>query len=131
MPAVRVSSPLGPRRGVDVELGKIFGGSNDYAEIRKYYAAQVRFAFRGEDPGSVRRYWFLGLKYFDRIKFNKLSRARSHEPDLAGTLGYGWSRQIHKKAKLATEIGISGGDGFLLYAAVGVQLVPFSKHPNP
>src|SRR4051794_10330166 len=63
MPAVRVSAPLGSKVGVDVSAGRISGGTNRFAEIRSFYAAQTRILRAARTSDVERRYWFVGPLY--------------------------------------------------------------------
>src|SRR5688572_29387810 len=60
MPGLRVSIPCGPTHGFDLEAGRIFGGTNQFAIIRPFFAGQLRFT-RNPSQGHVpAKYWLAG-----------------------------------------------------------------------
>ena len=106
MPAVRVSAPLGPRMGVDFDVGRIFGGT----DIRSFQAVQLRL-LPARRRGPESSYWIVGLM--------RLNATRSRYT--SGTLGRGWSHTYRTGLRLTNEVGFSGGDGYLCFVTAGVQ----------
>jgi hypothetical protein len=121
MPAVRLSLPLGSRHGVDLDGGRIYGGSNKYADIRTFYAAQIRFLRGARLADGSARYWLAGLKYLAITKLDGAGSVVKKKADVPATFGHGWSQVFRNGARVANEIGFSGGNGFMFYASVGVQ----------
>jgi hypothetical protein len=67
------------------------------------------------------RYWLAGLRYIDRTRlFPTRDLEAVEDPDVALTVGYGWS-QRHRRLRTVQEVGFSGGEGFLVYGTLGLQ----------
>lgn len=124
MPAVRVSAPLGSTHGVDLELGRIFGGSGKYAEIKRFAGGQLRFAREPGSPGSSVRYWLAGLRYTDRKKRDAQGTFLRRDPDISVLVGHGWKQRLRSGACVLSELGFAGGEGMMVYATIGVQWGP-------
>jgi hypothetical protein len=120
MPGVRLSLPLGGRHAIDLEGGRILGATGEFARIRTYYASQVRF-MRPPSREGRGRYWLAGLRYIDRARlFPTRDLEAVEDPDVALTVGYGWN-QRRRRLRTVQEVGFSGGEGFLVYATLGLQ----------
>jgi len=91
MPGVRLSAPLGARVGVDLDAGRVYGASSKYADIRRFYAGQLRFT-RSRSADNVSRYWLGGLKYFKTTKLDGQGGVVNHQPHSALSIGHGWSQ---------------------------------------
>ena len=124
MSAIRVSAPIGARVGVDIDAGRVFGASSKYADIRSFYAGQIRFIRTRRRPDDVARYWLTGLTYLNSTKLDGHGGAVNHKPHTALSIGHGWSYVSDNGVRAVNEIGFSGGDGFMVYASVGVQWGP-------
>ena len=121
MPTVRISAPLGAKHSVDLDAGRIFGGSNDYAEMRTFVAGQIRFPRKSREGRADARYWLVGLKYLRMKKLDGQGAFLSHNPDTALTVGHGWKQTFRNGLRAVNELGFSGGRGFMVYASIGVQ----------
>jgi hypothetical protein len=121
MPTVRISAPLGAKHSVDLDAGRIFGGSNDYAEIRTFVAGQIRFARKSREARADARYWLVGLKYLSMKQLDGQGTFLRHNPDTALTVGHGWKQTFRNGLRAVNELGFSGGRGFIVYASIGVQ----------
>ncbi len=124
MPAARVSAPLGARVGVDLDAGLVFGASSRYADIRSFYAGQVRYIRTSRRTDDVARYWLAGLTYLNSTKLDGHGGVRNHKPHMALSIGHGWSHSSANGTRAFNEVGFSGGDGFMLYASLGIQWGP-------
>ena len=69
------------------------------------------------------RYWLYGLRYTP-IKWPP-EKVEPHD-DLAVTFGHGWDQVFRSRWRFGAEIGISGGNGFLLFATL-VIAAPTSR----
>jgi hypothetical protein len=123
LPAVRVSAPLGAKRGVDFDAGRIFGGSNKYADIRRFYAGQFRFR-RADQEDAMGRYWLVGLMFMSITKLDGQGGVRDKKPYAALSIGHGWNQAFPNGTRAVSELGFSGGEGFMVYATIGVQWGP-------
>jgi hypothetical protein len=130
MPGVRLSAPLGARVGVDLDAGGVYGASSKYADIRRFYAGQLRVTRRSRSVDNVPRYWLGGLKYFKTTKLDGHGSVVNHQPHTALSIGHGWSQVWANGTRVVNEIGFSGGDGFMVYTTVGVQWGPPRKRPS-
>lgn len=130
MPGVRLSAPLGARVGVDFDAGRVYGASSKYADIRRFYAGQLRFIRRTTSADNVSRYWLGGLTYFKTTKLDGQGGVVNHQPHTALSIGHGWSQAWANGTRVVNEIGFSGGDGFMVYATVGVQWGPPRKRTS-
>ncbi len=124
MPAVRVSAPLGTRLGLDIDAGRVFGASSKYADIRSFYAAQMRYSRTSRPPDDDGRYWLAGLTCLNSTKLDGQGGVVNHTPHMALSVGHGWSHVSGSGIRAFNEIGFSGGDGFMVYASLGVQWGP-------
>jgi hypothetical protein len=120
MPAVRASVPLGPKHGLDIEAGRILGASHQYATIRSFFAGQLRFR-REPAEDHVDRYWLVGLRHLRMTKLDGHGGVLRYDPDKAPSVGHGWRHTFGNGARALTEVGFSGGDGFMGYVSFGVQ----------
>jgi hypothetical protein len=124
LPAVRLSAPLGPKHGIDLEAGRILGGSNDYAEIRSFLAVQVRFARESPATAPESRYWIAGLRRLHMTKLDGQGAFVRRDPDTAPTIGHGWTQTFQSGLRALGELGFSGGRGYMVYMTVGAQWGP-------
>lgn len=124
MPAVRLSAPLGVRVGVDIDAGRVFGASSKYADIRSFYAGQIRYIRTSRTADDVARYWLAGLTYLNSTKLDGRGGVLNHKPHMALSIGHGWSHLSENGTRAVNEIGFSGGDGFMVYASLGMQWGP-------
>ena len=130
LPAIRLSAPLGPRFGIDVDAGRVFGASSKFSEMRSYYAGQIRFVRSSGKVDGESRYWLAGLMYLRNAKLDGVGGVRNHTSHTALSLGHGWAQGFQNGARLVNEVGFSGGDGFMVYANLGVQWgPPHTKKP--
>jgi hypothetical protein len=128
--AVRLSAPLGSTHGLDIEAGRIFGGSTKYAEIDRFAAAQFRFV-RNVAPGAPTvRYWLAGLRYTNRKKPDAQGSFLRRDPDVSLLIGHGWKQTLGGGACVLTELGFAGGGGIMAYLTIGVQWGPPRKRPR-
>jgi hypothetical protein len=106
--------------GLDVEAGRILGASSDYATIRSFLAAQLRF---GREPREdlVDRYWLVGFRHLQMTKLDGHGGVLGHDPDTALSIGHGWRHTFGNGARALTEIGFIGGCGFMGYVSFGIQ----------
>lgn len=125
MPAIRLSAPLGSKLAIDVDAGRIFGGVNKYAEIQRFYGAQIRFLRSELRSDSTRGYWLVGPLYLPFTKLDGKGNFVRHTSTTFLTVGHGWDQLFPSGSRLNGEIGLSGGDGFIFYARAGVQWRPF------
>ncbi len=121
MPALRLSVPAGPRCGVDVDIGRIYGGSNKYARIRRYEAVQLRFGRKTSEEDGVARYWLVGLQRLHVTKFDGKGTVTRQRYDVPLVIGRGWRQPYRSGARLSTEVAGGGGTGFIVLISVGVQ----------
>ena len=89
MPAIRVSAPLGARHALDFDGGAILLATNEFAEIKSFLAAQLRFARAPKETSTTARYWLAGLRYVPITKTTPDGGSRRTE-DLALLIGHGW-----------------------------------------
>jgi hypothetical protein len=121
MPAIRISAALGSKHGLDIEAGRIFGGSTKYAEIKTFAAAQLRFIRNPGHAAPTVRYWLAGLRYTDRKKHDAEGTFLRHDPDISLLIGHGWKQSFGNGACVLTELGFAGGEGIMVYATIGFQ----------
>jgi hypothetical protein len=133
MTGVRFSAPLGSRLGIDVEAGRILGGTTDLpsssaiarVHVRSSYSSQMRF-MRGERrPDGTGRYFLAGLQLLAVEKFDQGGALASDELTSAVLLGFGFDQLFANRTRVSAEVGLSGGDGFIPYLAIGIQWRPF------
>jgi hypothetical protein len=123
--AARVSVPLGKRTGLDLDAGRIFGATNASGSIRRFYAAQIRFLRAPRDAKGASRYWLAGLTDMRGTKSDGHGHVTvPHKSWSAFTIGYGLDQFFRNGSRVATEIGLSAGDGLLAYGSVVVQWGP-------
>lgn len=126
MPAIRLSVPLGSRHGFDVETGRVFGGSDPrWGSIRRYSSVQLRFQRQRPEGSEVARYWLAGLQHLPETEAD--GRRKNHT---ALVIGHGWSQAYRSGARLLSEIGFAGGDGFMFFVNAGVQWGPPGKRKS-
>lgn len=117
IPAVRLSVPLGSRVGFDVDAGRIFGGTDQrWGSFRRFRSAQLRLMKRPNDKDQLSRYWLVGLHLLPEVEADG-----SRKDHTALAIGRGWSQTFPSGARLVTEAGFAGGDGFMVYANAGMQ----------
>lgn len=126
MPAIRLSAPLGAKRALDIDSGAIFGATNEYAEIRSFLAAQLRFA--RPRTGTTARYWLAGLRYIPLTKPNQDNDGYHRTEDVALLIGHGWKETFANGTRVLSEVAFAGGGGFMVYLTIGVQ---FGSRPRP
>lgn len=129
LPAIRISAPIGAKHDVDLEAGRIFGGSSSYAEIRTFLAGQVRIARQSRGAGATARYWLAGFRYLGMRKLDGQGAFVRSDPDTALTIGHGWKQTLQNGLRAVNEVGFSAGRGFMAYATVGVQWGPWPRKP--
>jgi hypothetical protein len=120
MPAVRASVPLGAKYGLDLEAGRILGASHRYATVRSFLAGQLRFR-REPAEDLVDRYWLVGLRHLRMTKLDGHGSVLRYDPDTALSIGHGWRHTFGNGARALTEVGFSGGEGYMAYVTFGVQ----------
>jgi hypothetical protein len=121
MPAIRVSAPLGARHALDFDSGAIFLATNEFAGIKSFLAAQLRFARAPAGTSTTARYWLAGLRY---VPITKLTADGGHRrtEDLALMIGHGWKETFANGTRVLSEIGFAGGSGVMAYVTIGVQI---------
>jgi hypothetical protein len=131
MPAVRISASLGSRLAIDLDAGRVFGGTIKFASplrdstaairAHHFYAGQLRLltARRRSDGGST--YWLVGVHHMATKRFDRDGNLVGREPAGGGVLGFGSDQVFANRTRVSAEIGISGPDGFRPFLAVGVQ----------
>jgi hypothetical protein len=130
MPAIRLSAPLGSNRAIDLDAGRIYGGINKYAEIERFYSAQIRFLRSELRSDTARGYWLIGPLYLPITKLDGKGNFVRRKSTTFMTVGRGWDQLIQSGSRLTAETGVSLGDGFIFYAKAGVQYRPFrSRKP--
>ena len=68
--------------------------------------------------------------YLNSTKLDVQGGVRNHKAHTALSMGHGWSQAFQNGARLVNEVGFSGGDGFMVYANLGIQWwPPHSKRP--
>ena len=122
-PGARLVVPLGHRYAVDVESSAVFGGRLDapYGSITSFLAMNLRRLTGSRPEDGTARYWIYGLRYTPIARV--APRPGQYEDDVALTIGHGWD-QVFGRPRVAAEVGVSGGRGFLLFATlvVGIAL---------
>lgn len=127
-PAVRISTPAGPRLALDLDAGWMFPETNGYFTTRDCYAAQVRFLRARRGATGSARAWIVGAGY---IRGSELD-GEGHVIDAharIGTIkiGYGGDRIYANGMRAAGEIGVIGGGSSAptgIYASLIVQWRP-------
>lgn len=127
MPAVRFTAPLGSKHGLDLDVGRIFGGSTKYAEIEAFAAAQFRFVRTPNSASPTVRYWLAGLRYTDRKKPDAQGDFLRRKPDISLVIGHGWKQALPNGLSVLTELGFAGGEGIMVYLTIGLQVGPPRK----
>jgi hypothetical protein len=121
-PGIRLSASFGSRLAIDVDAGRLFGADTESEQLRRSFAALIRWkAKTPSGPGST-SFWSVG---YARVPITWLrdepfaqSRKTAHTALL---IAHGWEQAVRQR-RVAAEIGFSGGDGYLLYSTITVQL---------
>lgn len=121
MPGLRVTGRFSERVGLDIDASRVVGSSNAYSEITQLYQARLMFFRTPSKSVGIDRYWFVGPEYMRGTKRDGHGNAIRSESHTAGAVGLGLSQSFRNRSRVATEIGFSGGDGFMLFASVIVQ----------
>jgi hypothetical protein len=116
-PGLRLGVPLTRRLSVDLESSAVFGGKLEapYGSITSFFALNARRLREDRAPDGTARYWLFGLRYTP-IKWPP-EKTQPHD-DLAVTFGHGWDQIFPSRWRVGGEIGLSGGNGFLLFATL-------------
>jgi hypothetical protein len=122
MPGLRVSAPLGTRHSLDVDCGAILLATNEFAEIKSFLAAQLRFARPRTTTTTTARYWLAGLRYIPMRKQVGDTGGYRSTQDVALLIGHGWKETFANGTRVLSEIGFAGGGGMMVYLTIGVQL---------
>ena len=122
MSGLRLSLPLGVKHVLDIDGGRIDGGASPYGSFHRFASAQVRFYRGPREAGRARRYWIGGLQYLPEIESD--GRRKPHN---ALVIGHGWSEAYRNGARVLSEVGFSGGDGYLFYVTAAVQWAPWGS----
>lgn len=122
-PGLRLSAPLGARWGVDIEANKVFGERNPppSGSIKSFFAVNFRHLRAPRTDDGVSRYWIYGLRYTP-IQWPASRRDASYDNDMALTIGHGWDQTFANGMRCGAELGLSGGNGFLLFGTFVVGL---------
>jgi hypothetical protein len=120
-PGIRLGVPLTTRTSLDVESSAVFGGKlpAPYGSITSFLAVNARRLRSERRSDGTARYWIFGLRYTP-IRWPP-EKEEPHD-DLALTLGYGWDQVFASRWRVGTEIGVSGGNGFLLFTTIAVSM---------
>ena len=129
MPAIRLSAPLGSTLAIDLDAGRIYGGINKYAEIERFYAAQIRFVREPLRSDTTRGYWLVGPLYLPITKLDGKGNFVRRKASTFLTVGRGWDQLFQNGSRFTGELGFSGGEGFIFYARAGLQWRPFHRGP--
>lgn len=120
-PGIRLSAPLGPRVALDVEASRLFGADTASELLRRIYMAQVRWMASGTRQDPISSYWSVGYAHLP-IRYTDARRARLNKKAHGALLiGRGW-QQTFGRRRVSAEVGFSGGDGYVLYSTVAIQL---------
>jgi hypothetical protein len=123
-PAVRLTVPLVPRIGLDMDVGRMLPAAGAHYSNQALYGIGVRFLASRTALGSS-RYWSLGPVYFIGTSLDGHGRVTDrHSVISAFKLGYGADQIFRNDMRAATEIGVIGGDGRSptgVYATLAVQ----------
>ena len=123
--SLRVSVPLGPRVGLDVDAGRVLGSRQDEGgTITEYGAlvgAQVRILRRARASRGTSQYWLLGPLYI-RDSSPASGGRREHLKNFR--FGYGWDHLTPGGRRVALEVGLAGGEGPVPYANLTMQWGP-------
>ena len=123
IPAIRLSGPVRGRIGFDVDGGRVVGGTNALVTITSQYLGRVRFMRGTRSETGNGSYWAVGIQYFPATKVEPNgNRRRRHYTALA--VGRGWDYVSPRGFLAINEIGFSGGEGYLVYASIGVGWTP-------
>jgi hypothetical protein len=133
MSSVRVSVPLPGRLGIDVEAGRIAGGTTELPsssphaviQVRSFYSSQLRFNRGTRKLDGSGRYFLIGLQFLTVEKFDHDGLRVVDELASNLLLGLGFDQFFTNRTRLSAELGLAAGDGFVPYLAIGVQWRPF------
>ena len=90
------------------------GPRTSTSEIRSFYAAQIRVRRAPRAGEGSARYWLAGLQYFNITKLDGRGTLIRHKPSGALSAGHGWGHAFQNGARILSEIGFAGGDGFMV-----------------
>ena len=102
------------------------GATNEYAAIRSFQAAQLRFA--RSRAGTTAKYWLAGLRYIPLTKPNQDTDGYHRPEDIALLIGQGWKETFANGTRVLRELAFAGGGGFMAYVTIGVQV---GARPTP
>ena len=120
-PGIRVGVPLGARAALDVESSAVFGGGlpSPYGSITSFLVLNARWLRDDRKSDGTARYWITGLR-FTPIKWPPEKEDAAYDSDLAFTFGHGWDQIFKRGTRVGTEIGFSGGRGYLFFFTLNV-----------
>lgn len=120
-PGIRIGLPLAARASVDLESSAVFGGRlpSPHGSITSFLALNARWLIDQRKPDGTARYWITGLRY-SPIKWPPEKGDAAYDDDLAFTIGYGWDQVLRSRTRVGTEMGFSGGRGFLFFFTLNV-----------
>jgi hypothetical protein len=110
-PSVRVSTPLAPRVGLDVDAGSMFPRDNGYFRTRWFYALQLRFLTRprGADRSSS-RFWVVGPAVITGANLDGDGHVTDRDARIGAIrIAYGGDRLYANGMRTAAELGLIGG----------------------
>ena len=110
-PAVRVSTPLAARVGLDVDAGGMFPRDNGYFRSRWFYALQLRFLTRprGAERSSS-RFWVVGPVLITGASFDGEGHLTDGDARIGAIrIAYGGDRLYANGMRAGGEIGLIGG----------------------
>jgi len=131
MPAVRISVPFGSRVTIDLDAGRVLGGTREHPATSSgpastlrpgaFYTGQLRLLTAPRRADGDSTYWMIGLHHVTTRRLDRGGNLMSREPGGGGLLGFGADQMFANGTRLAAEVGISGPDGFRPFLAVAVQ----------
>lgn len=124
-PTARLTVPLGPRIGLDVDVGRTFPATGAYYSNQAFFGAGVRFVRSHRTAGGSSRYWSVGpVCLVGKSLDGHRQVTDPHSVISAFKLGYGADQTFRNGMRTAAEIGVIGGGGRSptgMYAALVVQ----------
>ena len=127
-PAIRISTPAGPRLALDLDAGWMFPESNGYFTTRDFYGVQIRFLRARRDAAGSTRAWIVGATYIRGSELDGEGQVTdSHAGIGAIRIGYAGDQIYANGMRVAGEIGVIGGGSSAptgIYASLTVQWRP-------